>query len=225
MRHQSTISSLPRWRPSCSFCRVAAGTLSLKNARTSSRNATSSLLKLRSIGSSCERMKLIGYQITSVIPGRAPCASPESITTIVSMDSRPAPSGASRNDDLFLLGHLEQRRSPHPSRPTSRCELLLFRPRRLAVAQFVAREFADRGARQLVDEFECCGNFMLAELAGKERLEFVERKSLGAGAQFDKGFGGLPAIVVGNADHDHFLHRRMPVDRLLDHLRIDVEAA
>src|SRR5580692_8342960 len=54
MRHQVTISSLVRWRPSTIFCRVFGGTLSLKNARTSSRNATSSLLKARSIGSSCE---------------------------------------------------------------------------------------------------------------------------------------------------------------------------
>ena len=38
------------------FCRVEGGTLSLKKVRTSSRNAISSLVKLRSIGSSCERM-------------------------------------------------------------------------------------------------------------------------------------------------------------------------
>jgi hypothetical protein len=35
-----------------------------------------------------------------VIPGRDKVASPESITTIVSMDSGPAPRGASRNDEL-----------------------------------------------------------------------------------------------------------------------------
>jgi hypothetical protein len=35
---------------------------------------------------------------TVVIPGRDEVASPESITTIVSMDSGPAPRGASRND-------------------------------------------------------------------------------------------------------------------------------
>src|ERR1700681_4800499 len=54
IRHHSIISFLPRCRPSCNFCRVDGGTWSLKKARTSSRNATSSLLKLRSIGSSCE---------------------------------------------------------------------------------------------------------------------------------------------------------------------------
>ncbi len=31
------------------------------------------------------------------------CANPESITTIVSMDSGPAPRGASRNDGILLL--------------------------------------------------------------------------------------------------------------------------
>src|SRR5580700_12039981 len=54
IRHQVTISSLVRWRPSTIFCRVAGGTLSLKKARTSSRNAISSLVKARSIGFSCE---------------------------------------------------------------------------------------------------------------------------------------------------------------------------
>src|SRR5882672_10475451 len=54
MRHQVTISSLERWRPSCSLRRVSGGTLSLKKARTSSRNAISSLLKARSMGSSCD---------------------------------------------------------------------------------------------------------------------------------------------------------------------------
>jgi len=35
-----------------------------------------------------------------VIPGRREAANAESITTIVSMDSGPAPDGASRNDEL-----------------------------------------------------------------------------------------------------------------------------
>ena len=35
----------------------------------------------------------------SVIPGRSEATSPESITTIGSMDSGPAPRGASRNDE------------------------------------------------------------------------------------------------------------------------------
>jgi hypothetical protein len=36
-----------------------------------------------------------------VIPGRDEVASPESITTIVSMDSEPAPGDASRNDGAY----------------------------------------------------------------------------------------------------------------------------
>src|SRR4030088_1671491 len=43
----------------------------------------------------------------SVIPGRREAASPESITTIVSMDSGPAPSGASRNDDADVFRVLQ----------------------------------------------------------------------------------------------------------------------
>src|ERR1700737_4851938 len=38
-----------------------------------------------------------------VIPGRVEDASPEAITTIGSMDSGPAPSGASRNDEVVSL--------------------------------------------------------------------------------------------------------------------------
>ncbi len=37
--------------------------------------------------------------LSSVIPGRDEVASPESITTIVSMDSGLAPDGALRNDE------------------------------------------------------------------------------------------------------------------------------
>src|SRR5258708_37358701 len=58
----------------------------------------------------------------------------------------------------------------HPSRATSRGHLHRLRRGRLPVAQFVAREFADRRARQLVDEFDRGRNLVLAELAGEERL-------------------------------------------------------
>src|SRR6267378_54798 len=48
-------------------------------------------------------MKLMAcYFQLYVIPGRDAVASPESITTIGSMDSGPAPRGASRNDELEL---------------------------------------------------------------------------------------------------------------------------
>src|ERR1700694_3502378 len=42
----------------------------------------------------------------AVIPGRVEDASPESITTVVSMDSGPAPSGASRNDGVWMASSL-----------------------------------------------------------------------------------------------------------------------
>src|SRR5438876_9186347 len=44
-------------------------------------------------------MNLEATYFPLVIPGRREAASPESITTIVSMDSGPAPEGASRNDE------------------------------------------------------------------------------------------------------------------------------
>jgi len=66
---------------------------------------------------------------------------------------------------------------------------------------------------------------MLAELAARNALSSSSENGLAAIAQFDKRLRRLAAVMVGNADHDHFLHRRMFVDRLLDHLRIDVEAA
>jgi len=79
------------------------------------------------------------------------------------------------------------------SHPASRCELLRFGGGLgLRVAQFVAREFAHRGARQFVDEFQRRGNLVLAELAGEKRLELVQRESLRAGAQFDEGLRRSP---------------------------------
>src|SRR6476646_9567505 len=54
----------------------------------------------------------------AVIPGRVADASPESITTIGSMDSGPAPSGASRNDGRWNARHCEERQrrsNPHLS--------------------------------------------------------------------------------------------------------------
>src|ERR1700739_4851181 len=155
MRHQATISSLDRCRPSTSFLRVSAGTLSRKNARTSSRNAISSLVKARSMGSSCERMNSL--------------------------------------------------------RDLSRC-------RHLLLAQFMTREFSDRGARQLGDELQRGGQLMLAELAREMHAQLVERKRTCAVAQTDKRLGRLAAIIVGDTDHDHLMHGRMGVDRLLDHL-------
>src|SRR3954453_18267207 len=53
MRHHVTLSAFERWRPSTSLRRVSGGTFSRKNDRTSSRNACSSFVNARSIGSSC----------------------------------------------------------------------------------------------------------------------------------------------------------------------------
>src|SRR5450631_4954073 len=61
------------------------------------------------------------------------------------------------------------------------------------IAQFVARELADRRPRQVVDEIERRGNFVLAELAGEENLEFFQRERNSAVAQFDKCLGRLAA--------------------------------
>ena len=66
---------------------------------------------------------------------------------------------------------------------------------------------------------------MLAEFAGKKTFQLLQRERLGAGAQFDKCFRRLAPVIVDDADHDHLLHGGVFVDRLLDHLRIDVEAA
>src|SRR5215211_5310926 len=92
------------------------------------------------------------------------------------------------------------------SRTGSRCKLWLSRVRLrgpgkgLPVAQFLTRELADRGTRQVVDEIQGRGDLVLAELAGQKCLEFVQRERVGAGAQFDKRFGGLAPVVVGDAD-------------------------
>src|ERR1700738_2002857 len=84
------------------------------------------------------------------------------------------------------------------SRTASRCELLLLGLRGLLqgqlIAQFVTRELADRGPRQVVDEIERCGNFVLAELAGEESFEFFQRERNPAVAKFDKCLGRLAAV-------------------------------
>ena len=69
------------------------------------------------------------------------------------------------------------------------------------------------------------GSSCLPSLPVRKARNSSSVNGFGAVAQLDEGFGGLAAVIVGNADHDHFLHGRMGVDRLLDHLRIDVEAA
>src|SRR5438105_4111323 len=60
-------------------------------------------------------MNLEATYFPLVIPGRREATSPESITTIVSMDSGPAPRGASRNDGLYLRAP-ERQLTSEPSR-------------------------------------------------------------------------------------------------------------
>ncbi len=42
-----------------------------------------------------------------------------------------------------------------------------------AAAQFVARQFSDRRARQFIDELDRDRQFVLAELAGEEGAQFI----------------------------------------------------
>src|SRR6266436_4713869 len=69
-------------------------------------SATSYLIVSYAMG-----VSFLVFFILVVIPGRSEATSPESITTIVSMDSGPAPYGASRNDgENYFLGGLGQGR-------------------------------------------------------------------------------------------------------------------
>src|SRR5712664_1047708 len=139
------------------------------------------------------------------------------------------PSPGSLRDPTSPCGRGEPVPAARRSHTTSRSELLLLGLRELLrrqlIAQFVARKLADRRPRQVIDEIECRGNLVLAKLAGEECLELVQREGHGAVAQFDKSLRRLAAVIVRYADHDHFLHRGVLIDRLLDHLRLDIEAA
>src|SRR3954447_26939967 len=106
MRHQATISSLLRWRPSTSFCRVAGGTLSLKNERTSSRNAISSLLNARSIESSChESPRARPSEFLFRFPDRVANAHPgyRSMHHFEQTRGSHAPADAHCHDGVFRL--------------------------------------------------------------------------------------------------------------------------
>src|SRR5216683_1395595 len=73
----------------------------------------------------------------AVIPGRREAASPESITTIMSMDSGPAPRGASRNDDGGNDGALK-RRDYRPRKFATRRSAVALTP---SLKSSVARSF------------------------------------------------------------------------------------
>jgi hypothetical protein len=93
------------------------------------------------------------------------------------------------------------------------------------VAQFLARQFADRCSGEFVAEFQRRGQFVTSKAVLQKRDELFQRERLGARLERDEGLGGLSAVFVRNAEHDAFAHGRVFVDRLFDHLRIDIEAA
>src|SRR6266481_418295 len=95
----------------------------------------------------------------------------------------------------------------------------------LLFEQLLLRQLADAGARQRRADFERGRHLMATDLVGEEILERVERQGRCAGPQLDEGLGGLAPVGIRNADHQRFLDVRVLVDRLLDHLRVDVEAA
>ena len=59
---------------------------------------------------------------------------------------------------------------------------------------------------------------MLAELAGQEGAQFVQCERCGAPAQLDEGLRRLAAVIVGDADRDHFVHGRVVLDLVPAHL-------
>src|SRR5712692_2017167 len=91
--------------------------------------------------------------------------------------------------------------------------------------QFLLREFTNAGARQRGADFERGRHLMATDLVSQEIAQRVERQGRCAGPQLDEGLGGFAPVRIRDPDHQRFLHVRVLVDRLLDHLRIDVEAA
>src|SRR5918996_407182 len=66
-------------------------------------------------------------------------------------------------------------------------------------------------------------HLVLADLA-VEMLQQLLEGERGAGLQLDEDLGRFLAMRMGDADDDAFVDRRMLVDRLLDHARVDVVA-
>src|SRR5258705_12873348 len=67
---------------------------------------------------------------------------------------------------------------------TASCCDLLFGLRGMQVAQFVTREFADRGPRQFIDEIERGGNLALVERGGQKCRQLVQHERILAGRRF-----------------------------------------
>src|SRR6202171_226085 len=133
----------------------------------------------------------------SVIPGRALARAPESITTIGSMDSRPAPRGASRNDDLILVIQ-----SPH-----NLVELFEVAVADVHGAAGIAVIDVDHKAERIADAFfqrDRIGIFHLAAarflgFALRHTLDMCQRLGLAHIEAFvDDTFGGSSRI--GHAD-------------------------
>src|ERR1700730_11664222 len=97
-------------------------------------------------------------------------------------------------------------------------------PAPLLLNQLLLRQLADAGARQRGAGFHGGRHLMATDLVGEEIAQRVERQGRSAGPQLDEGLGGFAPIRVSNTDHQRFLDVRVFVDRLLDHLRIDIEA-
>src|SRR5258707_574564 len=91
--------------------------------------------------------------------------------------------------------------------------------------QLLLRQFADGGARQCGADFEGGRHLMATDLVNQEIAQRVKRQGRCAGLELDEGLGGFAPVGILDADHQRFFHVRVLVDRLLDHLRIDVEAA
>src|SRR4029077_1548808 len=115
-----------------------------------------------------------------------------------------------------------------PSRNTRRavmrslCRLGL-RLGALFLFQFLLGELADRRLGQLRPDLERDRHLVLADLA-VEMLQQLLEGERGTGLQLDEDLWRLLAMRMGNADDDALVDRRMLVDRLLDHARIDVVA-
>src|SRR6266853_1732308 len=95
----------------------------------------------------------------------------------------------------------------------------------LLLDQLLLRELADAGARQCGADFERGRHLVATDLVGEEIAQRFERQGRSAGPQLDEGLGGFAPVRIRDADHQRFFHVRVLVDRLLDHLRIDVKAA
>src|SRR5262245_51798673 len=81
--------------------------------------------------------------------------------------------------------------------------------------QLLFGKLADHRLRQGIAELDLGRHFDFGELAFEVAANVVRRRH-GTRLELDKGFGGLAAVVVLDADDGRFLDRAMLIDRLLD---------